>query len=107
MTAVDLAGHGDGPRLPAENGDLTTLVDAVVPRLPAGLTVLVGHSLGAVVALAVAAREPAVARGLVLEEPPGMAGGDPSQVADLSLIHIFLVTVGVDLSRYPENGCLT
>ncbi len=82
VTAVDLAGHGDGPRLPAENGDLTTLVDAVVPRLPAGLTVLVGHSLGAVVALAVAAREPAVARGLVLEEPPGMAGGDPSQVAD-------------------------
>jgi pimeloyl-ACP methyl ester carboxylesterase len=53
---VDLAGHGDGPRLPAEHGDLTALVDAVVPRLPAGLTVLVGHSLGAVVALAVAAR---------------------------------------------------
>ena len=33
VTAVDLAGHGDGPRLPAENGDLTALVDAVVPWL--------------------------------------------------------------------------
>jgi pimeloyl-ACP methyl ester carboxylesterase len=82
VTALDLAGHGDGPRLPAEQGDLGTLVDAVVPLLPAGLTVLVGHSLGAVVALSVAGRRPDVARGLVLEEPPGTAGGDASQVAD-------------------------
>lgn len=82
VTAVDLAGHGEGPRLPAENGDLSTLVDAVVQQLPAGLAVLVGHSLGAIVALAVAAREPRVARGLVLEEPPGTAGGDAAQVAD-------------------------
>jgi pimeloyl-ACP methyl ester carboxylesterase len=82
VTAADLAGHGEGPRLPAEGGDLTTLVDAVVPLLPAGLTVLVGHSLGAIVALSVAARRPGVAQGLVLEEPPGMAAGDAALVAD-------------------------
>ncbi len=82
VTAVDLPGHGEGPRLPAEGGDLATLVDALLPRLPADLTVLVGHSLGAVVALSVAARQPGLARGLVLEEPPGMAAGDAAQVAD-------------------------
>jgi 3-oxoadipate enol-lactonase len=82
VTAVDLAGHGEGPGLPAEGGDLATLVEAVVPRLPTGLTLLVGHSLGAIVALSVAARHPGVARALVLEEPPGTVGGDAVQVAD-------------------------
>jgi pimeloyl-ACP methyl ester carboxylesterase len=82
VTAVDLAGHGDGPRLPADKADVGTLVEAAVPLLPAGLTCLVGHSLGAVVALSVAARHPGAARGLVLEEPPGTAGGDAAQVAD-------------------------
>jgi pimeloyl-ACP methyl ester carboxylesterase len=82
VTALDLAGHGEGPRLPVEQGNLGTLVDAVVPLLPAGLTVLVGHSLGAIVALSVAARHTGAARGLVLEEPPGTAGGDAAQVAD-------------------------
>ncbi len=82
VTAVDLAGHGEGPRLPAEQADLGTLVEAAVPLLPAGLTMLVGHSLGAIVALSIAARHPDVAGGLVLEEPPGTAGGDAVQVAD-------------------------
>ncbi|MGO9657607.1 MAG: alpha/beta fold hydrolase [Acidimicrobiales bacterium] len=82
VTALDLAGHGEGPRLRAEQGDLSTLVDAVVPALPVGLTALVGHSLGAIVALSVAARHPDAARGLVLEDPPGTAGGDAAQVAD-------------------------
>ncbi len=82
VTALDLAGHGEGPRLPADHADLGTLVDAVVPLLPDGLTVLVGHSLGAIVALCAAGRHPEVAQGLVLEEPPGTAGGDAAQVAD-------------------------
>jgi 3-oxoadipate enol-lactonase len=82
VTALDLAGHGEGPRLPAEHGDLGTLVEAVVPLLPPELTLLVGHSLGAIVSLSVAAHHPRTARGLVLEEPPGMAGGDVAQLAD-------------------------
>jgi pimeloyl-ACP methyl ester carboxylesterase len=80
--ALDLAGHGEGPRLPHPDGDLGTLVEAVVPLLPPDLTVLVGHSLGAIVSLSVAVRHPGVARGLLLEEPPGTAGADAGQIAD-------------------------
>jgi pimeloyl-ACP methyl ester carboxylesterase len=82
VTALDLAGHGEGGRLPADRGDLGTLVEAVVPLLPSELTVLVGHSLGAIVSLSVAAHHPRVARGLVLEEPPGAVGRDAGQVAE-------------------------
>src|ERR1019366_4869846 len=82
VTALDLAGHGEGPRLPPEQGDLGTLVGAVVPLLPPDLVVLVGHSLGAIVSLSLAARHPGAARGLVLEEPPAAAGASADQIAD-------------------------
>jgi pimeloyl-ACP methyl ester carboxylesterase len=82
VTALDLAGHGEGPRLPPEQGDLGTLVGAVVPLLPPDLAVLVGHSLGAIVSLSLVARHPGAARGLVLEEPPAAAGASADQIAD-------------------------
>jgi len=73
VTALDLAGHGDGPR-PTGPLDLATLAQAAGTALPAGLRVLVGHSLGAIVALACASRQPALAQGLFLLEPPGPGG---------------------------------
>ncbi len=82
VTALDLAGHGEGPRLPSEGGGLGTLVEAVRPLLPPDLTVLVGHSLGAIVSLSLAARHPGTAKGLVLEEPPGAVGASADQIAD-------------------------
>jgi 3-oxoadipate enol-lactonase len=82
VTALDLPGHGEGPRLPAGPADLGTLVEGVVPLLPPELTVLVGHSLGAIVSLSVADRYPGVARGLLLEDPPGTTGADAGQIAD-------------------------
>jgi len=69
VVAVDLPGHGgDGHRDGAL--DLDALVDGVAARLDGPVDLLVGHSLGAIVALGLLARDPGAARALVLEEPP-------------------------------------
>lgn len=68
VTAVDQAGHGDhaldGPVGPE------ILVDAVLAAVPERPHVLVGHSLGAVTALALLASKPGWAEVVVLEDPP-------------------------------------
>jgi pimeloyl-ACP methyl ester carboxylesterase len=75
-SAVDLPGHGRAPRLPGAV-DLDGFVGALADRLPDRVDLLVGHSLGAVAALALAVRRPEMARALVLEEPPGgLADGE-------------------------------
>lgn len=61
----DLLGHGDAPR--ASRYTILDLARAVPFDGPA---ILYGHSLGGVVALALAAARPADVRGLVLEDPP-------------------------------------
>jgi len=82
-TALDLAAHGARPAPP---GPLTldALAEDVAERLPPGpLDLLVGHSLGAVVALALARRDGAGRFGaLVLEDPPGRRGVDAPALAD-------------------------
>ena len=79
-TAVDLPGHagdvrGDGAL------DLDALVDGVAARLNGPVDLLVGHSLGAIVALGLLARDPSAARAVVLEEPPGPASIDLAALA--------------------------
>lgn len=71
VRALDLPGHGGSPPLDAEllPGPVATAVVASLPPEPIDL--LVGHSLGALVALEVAAMVPGRIRRLVLEEPPG------------------------------------
>lgn len=70
----DLPGHGQGPRLPLSRASVDALVDALVGSLqpsPAHrFDVVVGHSLGAVIGLQLAARGIVVPEVLVLEEPP-------------------------------------
>jgi pimeloyl-ACP methyl ester carboxylesterase len=62
---LDLLGHGEAARVPRYTiGELAAAVTF------AGPAILYGHSLGGVVALAVAAARPADVRGLVLEDPP-------------------------------------
>jgi pimeloyl-ACP methyl ester carboxylesterase len=78
-TAVDLPGHGDAPRLGGPV-DLATFAARAAESLPPRIDLLVGHSLGAIVALALAAHRPDRARALVLEDPPG-AGGDRMAMA--------------------------
>jgi pimeloyl-ACP methyl ester carboxylesterase len=76
VCAIDLPGHGDGPRLRAEADVLGTLVETTASALNGPLTALAGHSLGAVVALGACARYPQLARGVFLEDPPGQSGMD-------------------------------
>jgi pimeloyl-ACP methyl ester carboxylesterase len=87
VLALDLRGHGASPPVDDEFvlGDLTADVvetlDALEPRGPA-VDLLIGHSLGALVALDLLATVPGVARRLVLEEPPGPTGIDWPSVSE-------------------------
>lgn len=69
--AVELLGHGESAR--AESYDVPSYARAVHAFLRERVgrpALLAGHSLGAVVAMHVAATAPALVRGLLLEEPP-------------------------------------
>jgi pimeloyl-ACP methyl ester carboxylesterase len=93
VLAVDLRGHGASPRTEAGLSvadladDVAETVEATVrtpnaegrsPGTVAGAPVdlLVGHSLGALVALELVRRRPGFARRLVVEDPPGSASVD-------------------------------
>jgi pimeloyl-ACP methyl ester carboxylesterase len=77
VLAVDLRGHGASP--PAAAGlvtadlaaDVAETLDAVRVGEGPAVELLVGHSLGALVALELVAARPGLARRLLLEDPPG------------------------------------
>lgn len=73
--ALDLAGHGERPLPPGGLRQVADLADDVWERVADQVfDVLVGHSLGAVVALALAAAHPGLARQVVLVDPPALGG---------------------------------
>jgi pimeloyl-ACP methyl ester carboxylesterase len=80
VLAVDLRGHGASPRTEAGlsvadlAGDVAETVEAATA--PAPVDLLVGHSLGALVALELVGRRPGFARRLVVEDPPGSGSID-------------------------------
>jgi pimeloyl-ACP methyl ester carboxylesterase len=81
VRALDLPAHGAAPA-PAGPPTLAAFADDVLARLPAGrIDLLVGHSLGAVVALAVAERCEGRVGALVLEDPPGFDELDVAALA--------------------------
>jgi pimeloyl-ACP methyl ester carboxylesterase len=81
VLAVDLRGHGASPRTVAGRSlaDLADDVAATVGDDPVEL--LVGHSLGALVALELVGRRPGFARRLVVEDPPGPSSVDWAALA--------------------------
>ena len=69
---VDLAGHGGRPLGPVRS--VVDLAQDVAALSPAGRTVVVGHSLGAIVALELVTLFPEYARGVrPARGPPGAA----------------------------------
>jgi pimeloyl-ACP methyl ester carboxylesterase len=85
VTAVDLPGHGVDVRGGGAL-DLDALVDGVAQHLDDRVDLLVGHSLGAIVALGLLARDAGVARALVLEEPPAPGAIDLGALATV-IVH--------------------
>jgi pimeloyl-ACP methyl ester carboxylesterase len=80
VAAVDLPGHGGDVRGDGAP-DLDALVDGVAARLDGPVDLLVGHSLGAIVALGLIGRNPGATRAVVLEEPPGLGAIDLGALA--------------------------
>ncbi|MFL6009683.1 MAG: alpha/beta hydrolase, partial [Rubrobacteraceae bacterium] len=81
--AVDLRGHGASPRMRGDEslGDLARDVHETVLEGVGKVDVLLGHSLGALVALKLCESHSEPARRLVLEEPPGSRSTDFGEVA--------------------------
>jgi pimeloyl-ACP methyl ester carboxylesterase len=92
----ELPGHGGSSPLPAQVETLDPYADRLVAVLddPA---VLVGHSLGAVVALRAAARHPDAVRGLVLTACAGIGSG--TRQAERALTLVAFIKPGKRLSR--------
>jgi pimeloyl-ACP methyl ester carboxylesterase len=75
VVAVDQLGHGASPRIAgaASADDFADALEATIESVAdAPVDLLLGHSLGAAVALWLAQRRPGVARRLVLEDPPSV-----------------------------------
>ena len=83
VVAVDLRGHGASPRMRGDEGldDLAWDVHETVFEAHDAVDVLLGHSLGALVALKLCQDHGKPARRLVLEEPPGSESTDFGEVA--------------------------
>jgi pimeloyl-ACP methyl ester carboxylesterase len=85
VAAFDLPGHGGDVRRDGAL-DLDALVDGVAARLDGPVDLVVGHSLGAIVALGLLDRDPGAAGALVLEEPPGLGAVDLRALATV-IVH--------------------
>lgn len=81
VVGVDLRGHGSSPRGAAGLAlhDLAADLAETVEERPVDL--LVGHSLGALVAMTLLGTDPAFARRVVLEDPPCAEAFDGRQMA--------------------------
>ena len=79
VVALDFTGHGDST-VPAGGGYTAEqlMADADIALAHLGPSTIVGRGLGAYVALLVAGARPALVRGAVLADGPGLAGGGPS-----------------------------
>lgn len=87
--ALDFRGHGQSARTPGQYRVTDYIVDAqefiemMCPTPP----VVIGHSLGAMVALAVAANSKIPVRGIVLEDPPFETMG--GRIVQSSFLELF------------------
>jgi pimeloyl-ACP methyl ester carboxylesterase len=103
--SIDLRGHGDSSHAPGTyqldhyGGDVVAFCESVVVK-PA---VLVGHSLGGVVAAVVARKRPDLVRGVFLEDPP-LFRGDPSEPAIGPFLAIFTLLHQVLADMQARNA---
>ena len=101
--AVDLLGHGSARRVRGSL-DLDTLVGGVLAQLAAPADVVIGHSLGGIVALALAGRVCDAVRALVLEDPPGLRGVDIDALRAQIAVDAATARADVDALRRRERA---
>jgi len=90
--ALDFRGHGASGRTPGAYRVVDYVGDAValLERRIARPALLIGHSLGAMVAAAVAAERPELVRAVILEDPPfAMMGRRIAETAYLGLFRAY------------------
>jgi pimeloyl-ACP methyl ester carboxylesterase len=80
VVAVDLRGHGSSPRTVGGLSAADLAAD-VAETVGGPVELLVGHSMGALVALELVAARPGFARRLVVEDPPGSSSFDWAALA--------------------------
>jgi pimeloyl-ACP methyl ester carboxylesterase len=71
---VDLLGHGTRHAVGPDDPTVDDLAQDVLAQVPGPVDVLVGHSLGSIVALTLAGLAPDYCGRLVIEDPPGLTG---------------------------------
>jgi len=79
ITAPDMPGHGQSPEWPGEPPDLHTTVTRQAAALIGRPMDLIGHSMGATVALRIAVAAPEAVRSLTLIEPVLFAAAPDAQ----------------------------
>jgi pimeloyl-ACP methyl ester carboxylesterase len=95
---ADLRGHGESSHAESDRYDASGYagdVVALIEHLDAGPVLLVGHSLGGVVATAVAQRRPDLVARLLLEDPPLFEGDAERRAASpvASFFPLFVAAV--------------
>jgi pimeloyl-ACP methyl ester carboxylesterase len=100
--AVDLLGFGRSPKPADARYDMACHVEHLVEVVPEG-SVLVGHSAGALIALALAVRHAGVVRGLVLCSLPAYPDRETARrdIGRLGLV----ARITVDRSRAAQATC--
>lgn len=104
VIALDLPGHGDSPRMgrPMKAGEWARSVRETVSELAGEgpLDLAIGHSAGAATLLEAVARQPEIARRVVLEDPPGV--GDVSRPDWAAHLEREVVAARRDLERFER-----
>jgi pimeloyl-ACP methyl ester carboxylesterase len=96
--AVDMRGHGQSARTSVSGYDAASYADDIIQLLNAmgcGPALIVGHSLGGVIAAEVARLMPSAVHGIFLEDPPLFEGDDARRAASpvASFFPIFVAEV--------------
>jgi len=88
---LDLTGHGESSSAPGGGYTAEILMADVVWAVEhLGEATLVGRGLGAYVALLAAGARPALVRGAILADGPGLAGGGPTPGSPMMLAGVAL-----------------
>ncbi len=107
---VDLRGHGESSHAPTIDAyDAASYADdviALLEHIDAGAALLVGHSLGGVVATIIAQCRPDLVGGLLLEDPPMFEGDDERRASSpvASFFPLFVAAVRERQRRHAEVG---